>query len=305
MDPFIYLIFIPFLILIIALNKVKAHFFWIFNRILTILCSLTLFLSGIFVLFASTSLFISILLILAGLLILLLLHEKFRENLIKIGHLNIESENPRHYFALLLFFCILFAAIISFLWMTETGETIFKTEINAQFNIMDVVINEIFYLAIAIFGYGYLTRRNLKETLNSLGVKKLNFSGIVFGFIAGIGLIFLVIIFSLIFQHFGLEEENTDWLKNLISVQNAFIIGLSAGICEEILFRGALQPKFGIILTALLFTSLHMQYPALWMLFIIFTIGVILGYVRKMTNTTTAIIVHSTYNTVQMLMLCF
>ena len=168
-----------------------------------------------------------------------------------------------------------------------------------------MVINEIFYLAIAIFGYGYLTRRNLKETLNSLGVKKLNFSGIVFGFIAGIGLIFLVIIFSLIFQHFGLEEENTDWLKNLISVQNAFIIGLSAGICEEILFRGALQPKFGIILTALLFTSLHMQYPALWMLFVIFTIGVILGYVRKMTNTTTAIIVHSTYNTVQMLMLCF
>jgi len=303
MDLFIYLIFLPFLILIIALNKVKSEFFWIFNRILTLLCFLTLFLSGIFVLF--TSLFVSILLILAGLLILLLLHEKFRENLIKIGHLNIESENPRHYFALLLFLCILFAAIISFLWMTETGETIFKTEINDQFNILDVVINEIFYLAIAVFGYGYLTRKNLTTTLNDLGVKKPTSSNILFGFTGGIGLIFLIVVFTLIFQHFGFVEENNDWFKNLISVQNAFILGLSAGICEEILFRGALQPKFGIIPTALLFAFLHIQYPTLWILFIIFVIGIILGYVRKRTNTTTAIVVHSTYDTVQMLMLCF
>ncbi|NCN64854.1 MAG: CPBP family intramembrane metalloprotease [Candidatus Altiarchaeum hamiconexum] len=233
------------------------------------------------------------------------MHSKFRENLIKIGHLNIESENPRHYFALLLFLYILFAAVISFLWTSETGQGIFKTEINARFNILDVVINELFYLAIAIFGYGYLTRRNLKETLNCLGIKKPDFSNIVFGFSAGIGLIFIVIIFGLIFQHFGIGEENTDWIKNLISIQNAFIIGLSAGICEEILFRGALQPKFGIILTALLFTFLHTQYPALWILFMIFAIGIILGYVRKITNTTTAIIVHSTYDTIQMLMLCF
>ncbi len=304
MDPFIYLIFFPFLILIIALNKVKAQFFWIFNYILTFICFLTLFLSGIFLL--SASLFISVLLILAGLLILLLLHEKFRENLIKIGHLNIESENPRHYFALLLFLCILFAAVISFLWLTETGETIFKTEINAQFNILDVVINEIFYLAIAIFGYGYLTRKNLTATLNDLGVKKPTSSNILFGFTVGIGLIFLIVVFTLIFQQFGFAGENTDdWLKNLINVQNAFILGLSAGICEEILFRGALQPKFGIILTALLFAFLHIQYPALWMLFMIFIIGIILGYVRKITNTTTAIIVHSTYDVVQMLMLCF
>jgi len=189
--------------------------------------------------------------------------------------------------------------------MTETGETIFKTEINAQFNILNVVINEIFYLAIAVFGYGYLTRKNLTTTLNDLGVKKPTYSNILFGFTCGIGLIFLIVVFALIFQHFGFVEENNDWIKNLISVQNAFILGLSAGICEEILFRGALQPKFGIIPTALLFTFLHIQYTALWMLFIIFVIGIILGYVRKRTNTTTAIVAHSTYDTVQMLMLCF
>lgn len=303
MDFFIYLIFLPFLILIIALNKISFKPFWTFNRILTILCSLTLFLVGIFMgLYMS---FFSILLILAGFFILLLLHKGFSKNLIKIAHLNIDSENPRHYFALLLFLCILFGSIISFLWTSETGETIFKIEINAHFDILDVVINEIFYLAIAVFGYGYLTRKDLTATLNDLGVKKPTFSNILLGFSIGMGLILIVAFLGLIFQHFGFVEENNDWIKNLISVQNAFILGLSAGICEEILFRGALQPKFGIIPTALLFAFLHIQYPALWMLFIIFLIGIILGYVREKTNTTTAIIVHSTYDTVQMLMLCF
>lgn len=306
MEFSIYLIFLSFLILIIILNKAEPQFLRTFNCILTILCFLSLFLSGVFVLFSSISLLISVLLIASSFFILLFLHKKFRENLIKIGHLNIKSENPLHYFALLLFFFILFVAVISFLWMTETGEAIFKQEIGAQFTLLDVIVNEIFYLAIAVFGYGYLTRKNLSATLNDLGVKRPSPFNILFGFSIGIGLIFLVTILTSIFLHFGFQEENIDeWIKDLISVQNAFILGTLAGICEEILFRGALQPKFGIFLTALLFAFLHLQYPALWVVFIIFIIGIILGYVRKITNTTTAIITHSTYNVVMMLIMCF
>lgn len=319
MDLFIYLIFLSFLIFIIVLNKLEDKFLRILNYIFAFLCFLVLFLSGTYILFtyyiANTganspfSLSVSILLILASLVILLLLHEKFAQKVIKILRINIDLKNPRHYFAFLLFLFVLFAAAISFVWTSEMGKTLLGTEISDKFTnkftILDVVINEIFYLAIAIFGYGYLTRKNFSETSRGLGLKKPTFSNILFGFSAGIGLIFIVIILSLLFQHFGLEEENMDWIKNLISVQNAFILGLSAGICEEILFRGALQPKFGIVLTALLFAFLHIQYPALWMLFVIFVIGLILGYVRKITNTTTAIIVHSTYDVVQMLMLYF
>lgn len=298
MDPFLYLIFFFFLILVIVLNKVNFHFFRIFNSIFTILCSISLFLGGAFFLFSS--LFISILFIISAIFISLLLYEKFRKNLIKIARLNIDSENPRHYFALLLFFSILFTSIISFLFVSETGKGLFKTEI-VKISVLDIVINEIFYIAVAILGYGYLTRKNLTTTLNDLGVKKLSFSNFLFGFIVGIGLIFLVAILSLIFMNLGFEKEDPKWLKDLINIQNAFIIGLSAGICEEILFRGALQPKFGIALTALLFTFLHLQYQASWALFIIFVVGIILGYVRKITDTTTTIVAHSTYNVVTML----
>ena len=35
---------------------------------------------------------------------------------------------------------------------------------------------------------------------------------------------------------------------------------VGAGICEEVLFRGALQPRLGLPATALLFASTHVQY---------------------------------------------
>jgi len=34
-------------------------------------------------------------------------------------------------------------------------------------------------------------------------------------------------------------------------------IAVLPAICEEILFRGALQPRLGLVVTALLFTSIH------------------------------------------------
>jgi len=303
MDFLIYLIFLSFLIFIIFLNRINNKFFWKFNYFFTFLIFI------IFIIFSATIFFLwhflcSIFGFLGSILILFLLHEKFRKDLIKILHINIDSKNPYHYFAFLLFLSIFFASIISFLLSGETGEGLFGTKIE-KITIVDVVINEIFYFLIAIFGIGYLTRKNLKTTLKDLGLKKPALLNILTGFSVGITLILLVTILSAIFQYLGFVNENIDWTKNFINIQNAFILGISAGICEEILFRGALQPKFGILLTALFFAFLHVQYHELWMLFIIFIIGAVLGYVRKFGNTTTSIIAHSTYDIVQMLMLCF
>lgn len=46
-------------------------------------------------------------------------------------------------------------------------------------------------------------------------------------------------------REFNLQDH--DW----------FYISISAGICEELLFRGAIQPVLGIIWTSLLFIGLH------------------------------------------------
>ncbi|MBK8905521.1 MAG: CPBP family intramembrane metalloprotease [Anaerolineaceae bacterium] len=76
-------------------------------------------------------------------------------------------------------------------------------------------------------------------------------------------------------------------------------LAVGAGIGEEILFRGALQPVLGIWFTSLLFAVVHVQYgllnPATMVLFLL---AVILGTIKQRHNTTVAIFVHFGYNLV-------
>ncbi|HYM97586.1 MAG TPA: CPBP family intramembrane glutamic endopeptidase, partial [Candidatus Sulfotelmatobacter sp.] len=68
--------------------------------------------------------------------------------------------------------------------------------------------------------------------------------------------------------------------------------------CEEILFRGALQPRIGLVATAILFTSIHTQYGLSLDALSVFVIALGLGLIRKYTNTTTSGLCHVTYNLV-------
>lgn len=74
------------------------------------------------------------------------------------------------------------------------------------------------------------------------------------------------------------------------------LIAVMAGIGEETMFRGALQPRFGILVTALLFALIHIQYGTTLILGWIFIHGLAYGLVRRHINTTTAIIAHATYD---------
>jgi uncharacterized protein len=76
----------------------------------------------------------------------------------------------------------------------------------------------------------------------------------------------------------------------------ALTIGLSAGIGEECLFRGAAQPRLGLVFTSLLFAVLHTQYTISPALLQVFVLALLLGLTRQRANTTTAIAAHATYN---------
>lgn len=76
----------------------------------------------------------------------------------------------------------------------------------------------------------------------------------------------------------------------------ALTIGLAAGLGEETLFRGALQPRFGIVLTSLLFAVIHTQYGVSLALVQILAIGLIFGMVRRRANTLTSMAAHASYN---------
>lgn len=81
-----------------------------------------------------------------------------------------------------------------------------------------------------------------------------------------------------------------------VSPIGAVIIGVTAGVGEELAIRGALQPRLGILLSNLFFASLHAFQYGFDGLLSVFIVGLILGLVRARSNTTTSAIVHGVYN---------
>jgi membrane protease YdiL (CAAX protease family) len=82
----------------------------------------------------------------------------------------------------------------------------------------------------------------------------------------------------------------------LASPTGIVAIAVLPAICEEVLFRGALQPRLGLAVTALLFTSIHTQYSISFDTLGVFVLAIGLGLIRKYTNTTTSGLAHATYN---------
>jgi membrane protease YdiL (CAAX protease family) len=80
------------------------------------------------------------------------------------------------------------------------------------------------------------------------------------------------------------------------SLKVELVFAVMAGICEETLFRGALQPRVGIVAAAALFAAIHTQYFATPIVATIFVHGLVLGLLRRNTNTTTAILAHGSYD---------
>ncbi len=90
------------------------------------------------------------------------------------------------------------------------------------------------------------------------------------------------------------------------SIILALATALFAGIGEETLSRGALQPVFGIIPAGLMHGALHAQF-AQAPIFILQVAGwsCMMGVVRKYTNTTTTIIGHAGFNFVTTFLFAF
>jgi len=124
------------------------------------------------------------------------------------------------------------------------------------------------------------------------------------GVFAGLFVMVIAGVLTSVFQpDFNQEiEQATEGITESISNPiGAVFFGLGAGISEELLLRGALQPRFGIILTSVLFALLHNQYGISFILLGVFLMGIILGLERKYFGTTAAVITHAIFNTIAVL----
>jgi membrane protease YdiL (CAAX protease family) len=79
-------------------------------------------------------------------------------------------------------------------------------------------------------------------------------------------------------------------------VAGAVAGAVSAGVGEEIIWRGLVQPRYGLPAAALGFTALHAFQYGPDGLVAVLVAGVALGLVRHWANTTVAAVVHAGYD---------
>ena len=166
----------------------------------------------------------------------------------------------------------------------------------------DLVLQELPFLILGLAGVGIFMRRNAAATLVRLGVVvpswwqvplALAAAGLFVGFGNGMDVLNHTVSPQVAHQVDVTTQHVFGALGGPIGIA---ALALAPGICEEILFRGALQPRIGIVPTALLFTSIHTQYGFSLDLLAVFVLAIGLGVVRKYTNTTTSSLCHTTYN---------
>jgi len=159
------------------------------------------------------------------------------------------------------------------------------------------------FLLMALIGVGWLSRRSFGQVLVRLGIVKPTLREVFIGIGAAVVLAPGVMLFEAAASAVGLgvAQDVESLTEELIgplfaSPLGILSIGLAAAIGEEPIFRGALQPRFGLFLSALLFALVHSQYGFSLATLIVFGLGLVLGLIRQRYNTMTAIITHALYN---------
>ena len=212
--------------------------------------------------------------------------------------LPIDPDSPVHAYALVLALILFGTQIATILFV----DVLAIDQELPPLSIGDVLASETPFLVMALAGVGLYIRRNLGATAERLGLTRPAWWQVALA-LAAAGAFFALV-------------QGADWLshqwtpgvasqvdKTTLHVFGGLNdpIGIAAiavlpGICEEILFRGALQPRLGLLVTAALFTSIHTQYGLSFDALSVLIVAIGLGLIRRYANTTTSSVCHITYN---------
>lgn len=171
-----------------------------------------------------------------------------------------------------------------------------------------LVIQAATLVGIGLALVGVPHRRSLRDAMNRLGVVVPTSRQAGQAVLLVIGVFALAIIATSLLNAMApeviqeLEETSDEMTAELGTFWGALAIGLGAALGEELLFRGSLQPRYGIIFTALIFSVLHVQYHPALIFTSVLPAGIVLGLERKYLNTTACMITHMLYNTIAVLL---
>jgi membrane protease YdiL (CAAX protease family) len=232
-----------------------------------------------------------------GLIAIALLARPTRELVARV--LPIDPGNPVHATALVLSVILAGSQLASQLSTDVLSQ---QAQSGVPLQPIDLVAQELPFLLAAFAGVGLGIRRSPRAALSRLGVVRPSAWQVVLG-LAAAGLFFAIGNGIDTLGHVltpgvagKVDAANGHLFSRLGDPVGIATIALTAGICEEVLFRGALQPRLGIIWPALLFAAIHTQYGLSLDSLAVFVLAIGLGVLRRFTNTTTTIVCHVMYD---------
>lgn len=210
----------------------------------------------------------------------------------------IDPNHPVHLMALVL------STLLLGTQLTSIAFTDVLAANNAQppLTIIDLLEDELPFLIVAVAGVGIFIRRTVPESAQRLGLIRpvwwqialaLAAAGLFFAFAAQMDALSHSVTPDVARRVDVTTQHVFGQLNNPLGV---FALALLPGVCEEVLFRGALQPRLGILFTAVLFASIHTEYGFSLDTLAVLVIAIGLGLIRKYTNTTTSCTCHVSYN---------
>jgi hypothetical protein len=185
-----------------------------------------------------------------------------------------------------------------------SGDVLIQTAANPRLQPIDVLVNELPFLAAALLGVGIFLRRTPGQTLTRLALVRptwwqvvlaLACAGVFYAFSLGADAAAQALTPDISRKVGAATEELYGGLGSPLGIAT---IALSAGVCEEVFFRGALQPRVGLVWASFVFAIVHTQYGLSIQELAVFVLALGLGFLRSRTNTTTTIICHVVYNAI-------
>jgi CAAX protease family protein len=179
-----------------------------------------------------------------------------------------------------------------------------QVEAGNPLTVGDLLAQDIPFLILAFVGVGIFIRRSPGETMARLGLIPPARRRWWLVAVLGIG-VFLVAAYAIESVAGAVAPEQqkkvTDVSNVLFSHFNnpgaIIFLGVLAGVVEETLFRGAMQPRLGLIVTSILFAALHTQYAVSFASLEVFVLGLGLGWLRKQSaSTLPGMITHAGYD---------
>lgn len=168
----------------------------------------------------------------------------------------------------------------------------------------DLLAQDIPFFILAFVGVGIFVRRSPRQAAERLGLVPPRAPWWWLVSVAGVA-IFLVVAWLIegVANVVAPEQQKqvTDVSNVLFSHFNnpaaIIFLGVVAGVVEETLFRGALLPRLGVVVTSILFAALHTQYALSFATLEVFVLGLGLGWLRAYSGSTlTCMVTHAGYD---------